>query len=267
MTQLATTNTPKGALAIMAERVNIDPKKLHETLKNTVFKGANDHELVALVLVANEYKLNPLVKQIYAFPAKGGGVVPVVGIDGWLKIINDHPQYDGMETLDIIDDGKIVAVECKIHRKDRSHPTVIREYLSECRRKTEPWETMPQRMLRHKAIMQCARVAFGIGGITDEDEAKERTAYGTVVESTGTGELTSGLTKPNEEPKREPETLTLDATPETPMEHLGRIANDKDVPIATLFVEAGMAGIVKEKQLDDYSEKEIYAVIESFKKS
>mgnify|MGYP006403577121 CR=1 FL=1 len=154
-----------SALAVMAQRVNVDPKVLHEMLKNTFFKGANDHELVALVLVANQYNLDPTLRQIYAFPQKGGGIVPVVGIDGWLKIINGREEFDGLTTRDLIDDGKLIAVECTIHRKDRNHPTVVTEWLAECQRPTEPWKTMPHRMLRHKAIIQLA-AAFKM----DKDE-------------------------------------------------------------------------------------------------
>ncbi|EEW4602325.1 phage recombination protein Bet, partial [Escherichia coli] len=38
----------------------------------------------------------------------------------------------------------------------------------------------PKRMLRHKAMIQCARLAFGFAGIYDNDEAErivENTAY------------------------------------------------------------------------------------------
>jgi phage recombination protein Bet len=183
MSNEITTTRKASALAVMANRLNIDPSKLHETLKNTVFKEANDHELVALVLVANEYGLNPLVKQIYAFPQKGGGIVPVVGIDGWLKIINARPEFDGLRTRYLIDDGKLIAVECTIYRKDRNHPTVVTEWLAECQRPTEPWKMMPHRMLRHKAIIQAGRIAFSITGLSDEDDAETiREASGRVVE-------------------------------------------------------------------------------------
>ena len=56
-------------------------------------------------------------------------------------------------------------------RKDRSHPTIVTEYLAECKMTTEPWKKYPKRMLRHKAFIQCARMAFGFSGIYDEDEA------------------------------------------------------------------------------------------------
>ena len=92
---------------------------------------------------------------------------PVVGIDGWARIINDNPVCDGIQFEQ--DDE---SCTCKIYRKDRSHPTVVTEYLSECQGTSEPWKKYPKRMLRHKALIQCARVAFGFSGIYDEDEAR-----------------------------------------------------------------------------------------------
>lgn len=173
--ELAQNTRPPGkvsALAAMANRIHVDPEKLLGTLKATVFQKASNEELLALVAVANEYNLNPLTKEIYAFPAKGGGIVPVVSIDGWVSMVNDHPQMDGLTFEEINEEsGNLSAVTCRIYRKDRSHPIEVTEHLSECRRNTEPWK-MERRMLRHKALIQCARYAFGFSGITDEDEAE-----------------------------------------------------------------------------------------------
>ena len=175
---------PVSALAILAQRLQVDPDKLLATLKNTVFKGATSEEMMVLTVVANAYNLNPLVREIYAFPAKGGGIVPIVSIDGWLRMTNDHPQMDGMETTYHENEhGALISCTCKIWRKDRAHPTTATEYLTECKRNTEPWR-MEHRMLRHKAIIQCSRIAFGFSGIHDEDEGKviaERPVKGTVV--------------------------------------------------------------------------------------
>ena len=170
-TQLTLPKAP-SALAVMASKINVDPTKLLQTLKSTVFKGASDDELLALVVVANTYGLNPLLKELYAFPAKGGGIVPVVSIDGWVSMVNNHPEMDGMEFEEHdSNDGKLEAITCRIWRKDRNRPIAVTEHLSECKRSTDPWK-MEHRMLRHKALMQCARYAFGFSGITDEDEAE-----------------------------------------------------------------------------------------------
>lgn len=175
-TQIIPANVPANkasALSLMAQRINVEPAKLLSTLKNTVFKGASDDELLALVVVANEYGLNPLTKELYAFPAKGGGIVPVVSVDGWVSMVNDHPMMDGLEFEHMHDEtGQLQCVTCRIYRKDRSRPIEVTEWLSECKRNTEPWK-MEHRMLRHKALMQCARYAFGFSGVTDEDEAAD----------------------------------------------------------------------------------------------
>jgi phage recombination protein Bet len=165
------------ALELMADRCNIEPQKLFSTLKETVFKGASEAELVALVVVANQFALNPFLRQIYAFRNRqGGGITPVVPIDGWVKLINQEPDYDGvMFEWQWKDEAqtKPHSCTCTLYHKKRAHPLVVTEYFDECVRSTDPWRDMPCRMLRHKALMQAARYAFGFAGIYDEDEARE----------------------------------------------------------------------------------------------
>jgi len=143
--------------------------ELVNVLKATAFKGnVSDAQMSALLIVANQYALNPWTKEIYAFPDKNNGIVPVVGVDGWSRIINGNPMFDGMDFTQ--DDD---SCTCRIYRKDRNHPIAITEYMSECKRNgIGPWVSHPKRMLRHKAMIQCARLAFGFGGIYDQDEAE-----------------------------------------------------------------------------------------------
>lgn len=151
----------------MADRFGVDPAEMMQTLKATAFKGnVSDAQMQALLIVADQYGLNPWTKEIYAFPDKGG-IVPVVGVDGWARIINDNSQFDGM---DFEQDDE--SCTCIIYRKDRKHPIKVTEWMSECKRGTQPWQSHPKRMLRHKAMIQCARLAFGFSGIYDEDEAQ-----------------------------------------------------------------------------------------------
>jgi phage recombination protein Bet len=153
----------------------VDPRELIDALKQTAFKGQSgnppsDAQMVALLMVAKQYRLNPWLKEIHAFPAKGGGIVPIVGVDGWSNIINSHPQMDGMEFETNWEPGN-ESITCSIWRKDRNRPVRVTEYLAECKRSTEPWQ-MARRMLRHKSMIQCGRVAFSYGGIYDPDEAE-----------------------------------------------------------------------------------------------
>ena len=172
-TEITTSIKKPSAMQLMANRCNVDPVKLHQTLKSTVFKGATDEEMLTLVVTANTYQLNPLLKELYAFPKKGGGIVPMVGVDGWLKIANRQDNFDGMDVEVFGNDKMPTHATCEIFLKNRSHPVKVTEYFDECRRDTDPWRTMPRRMLRNKVIVQAIRVAFGIGGIFDEDEAND----------------------------------------------------------------------------------------------
>lgn len=160
--------TQAGALA-KSLSISGNSAELVDTLKATAFKGqVSDAQMAALLIVAGQYGLNPWTKEIYAFPDRQNGIVPVVGVDGWSRIINSHPQFDGMDFA--LDDE---ACTCTIYRKDRSHPIRVTEWMSECKRaNVGPWQSHPKRMLRHKAMIQCARLAFGFVGIYEPDEAE-----------------------------------------------------------------------------------------------
>lgn len=170
--QTALATTPKAsALGVLARRYSVEPSKLLETLKATAFKGSTNEQLLALVVVANQYGLNPFLKEIYAFPSKGGGIVPVVGVDGWIAMMNRRPEFDGIQ-FKFSGAGDDLECEATVHIKGRSKPVVVTEYFSECYRETDPWKTCPKRMLRHKALIQAARIAFGFTGIYDQEEAE-----------------------------------------------------------------------------------------------
>ena len=164
------TNIALAQTGALAKQFNIggEPQELIATLKATVFKGnPTNEQFTALLIVASQYGLNPFTREIYAFPDKNTDIVPVVGVDGWARILNGNPQFDGMEFEQ--DDE---SCTCKIYRKDRNHPISVTEFFNECRRNTQPWQSHPKRMLRHKAMIQAARLAFGFAGIFDEDEAE-----------------------------------------------------------------------------------------------
>ena len=167
--------------------------ELMAVLKATAFKGqVSDAQMAALLLVANQYGLSPWTKEIYAFPDRQNGIVPVVGVDGWARIINAHPQFDGMDFEQ--DENRCT---CIIYRKDRSHPIRVTEFMEECRRENVgPWKSHPRRMLRHKAMIQCARLAFGYAGIYDADEAERIIEATSIDAETGEIKRTAAPTRP-----------------------------------------------------------------------
>ena len=172
----------KNALEIVATTMGVTTESVKDILKATAFKECKeDAQFMAAVIVAATYRLNPLLKEMTAFPGKSGGVVPVVMIDGWINLVNRQPNYNGVELIENkTADGKtnksgtdIDSITSKFYIKGREHPVVVTEYMDECYDSTKgPWTKWPRRMLRHKSYIQGARVAFGFAGIYDEDEAE-----------------------------------------------------------------------------------------------
>jgi len=74
----------------LAQKLGVpESEELITVLKATAFKGSvSDAQMSALLIVAQQYGLNPWTKEIYAFPDQNNGIVPVVGVDrGWRRII------------------------------------------------------------------------------------------------------------------------------------------------------------------------------------
>ena len=189
MSEVAHIEAPqrKKLLQVVGDKYGIEPGKLLDALKETAFKQktgqVTNEQMVSLLVVADQYGLNPFTREIFAFPSKAG-IVPVVGVDGWSRIINTNDAFDG---IDFSQSENMVEskehkpcpewIECAMHRKDRAHPIVVREYFDECYQPPKngysgPWQTHPKRFLRHKAMIQAARICFGFVGIYDQDEAE-----------------------------------------------------------------------------------------------
>jgi phage recombination protein Bet len=180
----------QSLVARFAEKYHIEPARMLDTLKATAFRQRGDvvvtnEQMAALLIVADQFGLNPFTKEIFAFNDKGA-VVPVVSVDGWARIINEHKAFNGLEfnysdQIETMPGGKPCPEWCEvvIYRKDRDRPTVVREYLDEVYQAPRgqnggfagPWQTHTKRFLRHKTLIQGARIAFGFAGIYDEDEA------------------------------------------------------------------------------------------------
>lgn len=163
-------------LETYAHENGISGKKMFDALAQTIFPSPRDatpERVHALLIVARQYGLSPWTRELYAFPAKGKGIVPVVSVDGWLKLVNGNPACEGVEvTVEMEADGRTpISATAKIYRRGWKVPVEVTEYVHEVRRNTEPWRNQPVRMIRHRAIIQAARIAFGFSGIYEADEA------------------------------------------------------------------------------------------------
>lgn len=184
-------------MATYAGKLGVSADNLRSALLSVAFrvteKGqpaqVSNEELLALVSVANAYNLNPFLRHIYAFRGQNGCIQPLISIDGWLSIMQNHPAFDGMDVsmaenkVEINTNRGSVTLpewcEVRIYRKDCAHPVVHREYSEECFMATMPWIKYPRRMLKHRTTIQCIRYALGVSGAFDEESVRE----GDVMES------------------------------------------------------------------------------------
>lgn len=144
-------------------------------------KPFSQDEVLHGLLVAREYGLNPLTKQIHLARIRGR-VQPVVGVDGWIAIANRNSSYKGITYEEHNDEkGEIKAVSATVTVKGRE-PMTVTERLSENRGNTDQWKQRPARMLRHRATIQALRYALGITGIMDPDEVAQANALEAKVE-------------------------------------------------------------------------------------
>ncbi len=208
-----------SALAKLSEKYGLEELKLVDTLRATVIKSkkvrgrdgkpdtfvpATIEEVNAGLMVAAHYDLDPMLKQIHFFPAEGGGIVPIVGYDGWVKLVNRERRFAGFRSIDNVDgSGNLVSITgiMKVWVSEpggESYEVEVTEYLEECRRDTEPWKKWPRRMLRNKTYNQTARMAFGFSGLYDEDEAERiREASEAAIDVTPAVKVPQALPRPS----------------------------------------------------------------------
>jgi phage recombination protein Bet len=130
-----------------------------QTLRNTVAPGLTEPEFMLFVEMCRATGLNPATKEIWAIKA-GGRLQLMTGINGFLRIANSHPEFDGMEVAFEWDGKTLVSCTVKVHRKDRKYPSVATAYMTEYAKQTPIWRTMPTVMLSKCAKSLAIREAM-----------------------------------------------------------------------------------------------------------
>lgn len=150
------------AISTLCQTMGLDPDEVQLWLDQHL--GVALYPQLQLLRLANKYQLDPLSDEISLLQNQDQNYQPFITIDGWSKLINHHPQYAGMSLRDSTEhiNGIPTWMECTIYRNDRILPIVIKEYFEEVRTNHPSWQQMPRRMLRHRVIQQCARLAFNI---------------------------------------------------------------------------------------------------------
>ena len=165
--------------------INYQDPKMIATLRNTVARDLTDSEFQLFAEICKSSGLNPFKREVWAIKA-GGRLQVMTGINGYLAIANNHPQFDGMEIeVEMKTDRPVrdtwvpadrpVKATCKVHRKDRKFPSVGVALMSEFGKSSPIWVQMPVVMLTKVAKCIALREAFPqeLNGTYSEDEVPE----------------------------------------------------------------------------------------------
>ena len=118
--------------------------------------------ILHLLRTVQHLRLDPLAEEIGFVQYEDGQWQTFISIDGCAKLLNNHSQFNGLifAQAQTQIDGVPEWVECAIYRKDRELPICVREYFREVKGGSAIWQKMPNRMLRHRALQQCVRLAL-----------------------------------------------------------------------------------------------------------
>ena len=149
------------AIERTSTHLNIDKEELILWLDQ---QAAPLYTQLQLLRMAQKYQLDPLSDEVGIFEHEDQTQGVYITIDGWAKIMNQHTQYAGMSLRESTEHINNIPtwMECTIYRNDRILPIIVKEYFEEVRTAHPSWQQMPRRMLRHRVIQQCARLALGI---------------------------------------------------------------------------------------------------------
>jgi len=140
------------------ELIDYNNATMIQTLKATVAQGLNEPEFRLFAEHCKSTGLNPFKKEVWAIKA-GGRLQVMTGINGFLAIANNHPQFDGME-IEVDNDENPSKAICRVYRKDRRLPSEGVALMKEYRGNTPIWQKMPRVMLTKVAKSIALREAF-----------------------------------------------------------------------------------------------------------
>lgn len=161
------------AISNCAAQIQVDKEELQAWVNCQI--EVPHKTILHLLRSSYEYKLDPLQEEIVITQYDDNWQVSI-SVDGWIKLLHQHPAYTGIHFSQSPEPENLSStwMECTIYRSDEIMPTTVREYLSEVQNDGEIWKKMPRRMLRHRVLQQCARLAIGIRPPQMENHLQEK---------------------------------------------------------------------------------------------
>lgn len=224
-----------------AKFLGVPPEKVAVLLQN-VWSTSNgkapltEQEMFQGMSMIARFGLDPIAKEVYVTRTKQG-LATIIGIDGWIKVLDRTDHYDGHEQeIEFSEDGKVFSVTTKIHSKTRKYPTVYVAYASEYATQSGfVAGNMPIHMLRIFSLRHAARQFTPIGGsVVTEEEAHWMDAYDEAEKRNGNKRASS---IPRSEPKDEQEPTGPEQPEEEPHQ------DQAEEPARTTSVPRSLRGL------------------------
>ena len=165
-----------------------------ETIKNTVARKANESELKMFLSLCKRYRLDPFAKEIFFWKVNGRSTI-MTSRDGYLKIADRHPQFDGLVS-DVVrekdnfrrksdginheystDRGEIIGAYALVYRKDRKYPIYVFAPFDEYRAEGRVWKQYPSAMILKVAESMALKRAFTVSGLVSREEMEASSSF------------------------------------------------------------------------------------------
>lgn len=182
----------------LAANAGLEPANFYAAVKRqSGCNGATDEDFAALLMTAQAYDLNPVMRELWLLDTGRGRIRAVISHDGYFKIMVRHPDYLN-HTYITGEDSFGVYGEVSIFTKAATAaglpPYTHREYLKEVQKRSGPWQTHTMRMLRGRTISQGVRHRFAIAAPDPDEAVIEDAAPAEVVDVTPAIEIESIVT-------------------------------------------------------------------------
>ena len=100
-----------NAMIELAKNTGATVEEMTDVIKGMIISGKAQHgavatnaEIMVVSSVCAKFGLNPLVREAHAF-VSGGKLQVMIGLDGWIKLANRNPDFDGYEQTDNFDEN------------------------------------------------------------------------------------------------------------------------------------------------------------------
>lgn len=165
------------------------PSEMVDTIKATVAKGATNEELVMFLSIANQYGLNPFMKEIW-FTKIGDESAIMTSRDGFKKLAERKPNFKKCQSVAVYENdefqmewilGELRNITHKFKQNDRGKLTgayavlkttdhdVIATYVDfrEYDKKNKIWRRYPSAMIRKVAENDVYKRFANVNGLND----------------------------------------------------------------------------------------------------